>query len=85
MAFFSPFRQPVFHFGDHRRRGPRQIVGALMANGLPAYDAARLGAFVHGAAGERCGRGCIADDLPAAAAAVIAEIENGLINWEKTP
>ena len=53
------------------------VIGALMANGLPVYDAARLGVFVHGMAGERCGRGCIADDLPGAAAAIIAEIENG--------
>ena len=57
------------------------IIGGLLANGLPVYDAARLGAFIHGAAGERCGRGCIADDLPRAAATIIAEIENGLSKW----
>ena len=56
------------------------LIGALLANGLPVYDAARLGVFIHGMAGERCGRGCIADDLPQAAAAVIAEIENALID-----
>ena len=57
------------------------LIGALLANGMLVYDAARLGVFIHGAAGERCGRGCIADDLPRAAAAIIAEIENGLSRW----
>lgn len=53
-------------------------IGALLAQGLPAGDAARAGAYVHGAAGETLGaalgRGAIASDLPAAIAAAIHEI-----------
>jgi NAD(P)H-hydrate epimerase len=45
------------------------ICGALLANGLTPFDAARLGCFLHGLTGELatpCGsRGVIADDLPA--------------------
>lgn len=52
------------------------IIGALLAGGMAVFDAARLGVFIHGAAGERCGRGCIADDLPAASSAIMAELEN---------
>lgn len=43
------------------------ICGALLANGMTAYDAARCGAFLHGAAGEFLvpygSYGIIADDL----------------------
>ena len=44
------------------------VLGALLARGLPAFDAARLGTYVHGAAGDvaaaRVGEdGLIAGDL----------------------
>ena len=52
------------------------IIGALMSSGMTCRDAACLGVFIHGAAGELCGRGCIADDLPPASAKVMAELEN---------
>jgi NAD(P)H-hydrate epimerase len=44
------------------------VIGALLARGLPAFDAARLGAFVHGDAGDRAAaemgeEGLIASDL----------------------
>ena len=55
------------------------LIGALLANGLDAAEAARLGVFIHGRAGETCGRGCIADDLPAAIADVMKKLEKGLI------
>jgi NAD(P)H-hydrate epimerase len=47
------------------------VIGALLARGLEAFDAARLGTYVHGAAGdlaaERLGEeGMIAGDLVAA-------------------
>ena len=54
------------------------LIGALLANGMEAPDAARLGVFIHGRAGERCGRGCIADDLPGKIAAVMNDMENGV-------
>jgi NAD(P)H-hydrate epimerase len=50
-------------------------IGALLAQGLPAGDAARAGVYVHGAAGDALGaalgRGAISSDLPAAIAAAI--------------
>lgn len=54
------------------------ICGSLLAQGYSAFDAARLGAYIHGLAGEilaPCGsRGVIADDLAAAAALAIRRI-----------
>ena len=40
------------------------IIGALLAAKLAPFDAAVLGASLHGRAGELAGRGAIADDLP---------------------
>ena len=40
------------------------IIGALLAMGMPVFDAAVLGASLHGRAGEIAGYGMIADDLP---------------------
>lgn len=54
------------------------LIGALLANGMDAFEAARLGVFIHGRAGEACGRGCIADDLPAVIAGVMKKLEKGL-------
>jgi len=48
------------------------IVG-LMAQGMDAYDAARAGAWLHGRAAELLGPGLIAEDLPSAIPAVLAE------------
>jgi hydroxyethylthiazole kinase-like uncharacterized protein yjeF len=51
-------------------------IGALLAQGLSAIDAARAGVFVHGAAGDQLtevhgARGVLSSDLPAAIAAAI--------------
>jgi NAD(P)H-hydrate epimerase len=54
------------------------LIGALLTNGMSAYSAARLGVFIHGRAGELCGRGCIADDLPMAICTVMEKLENKL-------
>ena len=54
------------------------LIGALLANGMAAPAAAKLGVFVHGRAGELCGRGCIADDLPGAISSVMKKLEKGL-------
>ena len=51
------------------------LVGSLLAQGVPAYDAARLGVFLHGRAGDRLALHLgdagllaseLADELPAA-------------------
>jgi NAD(P)H-hydrate repair Nnr-like enzyme with NAD(P)H-hydrate dehydratase domain len=39
------------------------IVGALMAQGLPAVEAAAAGVYLHGEAGMRAGKGLTAEDL----------------------
>ncbi|MBB3966358.1 NAD(P)H-hydrate dehydratase [Rhizobium metallidurans] len=39
------------------------IVGALMAQGLPAFEAAAAGVYLHGEAGSRAGKGLTAEDL----------------------
>lgn len=55
------------------------IIGALLAQGLPAADAARAGVYLHGLAGERLvaehgRRGVVSSDLPTAVAAVIRDL-----------
>lgn len=54
------------------------LIGALLANGLGADEAAKLGVFIHGRAGETRGRGGIADDFPDAIAAIMKNLEKGL-------
>jgi NAD(P)H-hydrate epimerase len=50
------------------------ILGGLLAQGLPAFEAAALAAWLHGAAAEGAGRGFIADDLPDRLPAVFARL-----------
>ena len=55
------------------------VIGALLAQGLSAVDAARAGVFVHGRAGDQLAkihgeRGVISSDLPVVVAGVIHEI-----------
>ena len=55
------------------------LIGALLANGSAPATAARSAVLIHGRAGENLGRGAVADDLPRAAAAVMAKLEKRLI------
>jgi hydroxyethylthiazole kinase-like uncharacterized protein yjeF len=48
------------------------IVAAMRARGLPAFEAACAGAWIHGRAAEAAGPGLIADDLLAAIPAILA-------------
>ncbi len=40
------------------------IIGGLMAQGVPAFEAASIGVWMHGEAGREAGPGLIAEDLP---------------------
>ena len=42
------------------------IIAALLAGGMPAFEAAAAAAWLHGEAAFRCGAGLIAEDLPPA-------------------
>lgn len=54
------------------------VIAALIAQGLPIAEAARLGVYVHGAAGDALftthGRGALSSDLPEAIAHAIAAL-----------
>jgi hydroxyethylthiazole kinase-like uncharacterized protein yjeF len=39
------------------------MIGALLAQGMPAFEAAAAGVYLHGEAGKRAGRGMTAEDL----------------------
>ena len=47
------------------------VIAALLAGGMPAFEAATAAAWVHGEAAFRCGPGLIAEDLPARIPAAI--------------
>ena len=56
------------------------ILGTFLAQGMNGYDAARLGAYFHGEAGDQLSssigkRGMIASDLPKAVASIIKKYE----------
>ena len=50
------------------------MIGGLMAQGMPAWEAACAGAWIHGAAGSAFGPGVIADDLPDLIPPVLARL-----------
>ncbi len=55
------------------------LIAALLAGGMPAWDAACAGAWLHGRAGQIVGPGLIAEDLPAAIArAIVGLVAEGL-------
>ncbi len=47
------------------------LIAALLAGGMPAWEAACAGAWLHGRAGEMLGVGLVAEDLPVAIARAI--------------
>jgi len=55
------------------------IIGGLLAQGLPGFEAACAGVWVHGASATMCGRGLIAEDLPSAIPAVLQNLDRGAV------
>jgi hydroxyethylthiazole kinase-like uncharacterized protein yjeF len=52
-------------------------IAALMAQGMPAFEAACAGVWLNGEAANRLGQGMIAEDLPKSLAKVIAKLAAG--------
>ncbi|MCB1489628.1 MAG: NAD(P)H-hydrate dehydratase, partial [Bauldia sp.] len=50
------------------------IIGGLMGQGMPAFDAATAGVWMHGAAAARFGRGLIAEDIPEALPGLLSRL-----------
>ncbi|MQT12065.1 NAD(P)H-hydrate dehydratase [Segnochrobactrum spirostomi] len=50
------------------------LIGGLVAQGMPAFEAAAMAVWVHGAAGDAVGPGLIAEDLAPAVRGVIAKL-----------
>jgi NAD(P)H-hydrate repair Nnr-like enzyme with NAD(P)H-hydrate dehydratase domain len=51
------------------------MICGLLAQGMPAYEAACAAVWLHGAAGRILGRGLIAEDLPDAISAAFRMID----------
>jgi hydroxyethylthiazole kinase-like uncharacterized protein yjeF len=54
------------------------IVGGLLAQGVPAFEAACIGVWMHGEAGAEAGPGLIAEDLPEVLPAVLRRLYDRL-------
>lgn len=54
------------------------IIGGLLAQGVPAFEAASIGAWMHGEAGQEFGPGLIAEDLPEMLPAVLRNLYDEL-------
>ncbi|MBU6236084.1 MAG: NAD(P)H-hydrate dehydratase, partial [Alphaproteobacteria bacterium] len=50
------------------------LTGGLLAQGMPAFDAACAAVWIHGEAGVRLGAGLVASDLPQEAGHVLHEL-----------
>ncbi len=56
------------------------LIAGLLAQGMPAFEAACAGAWLHADAARRFGPGLIAEDLPALVPQSLAAVENGRVN-----
>jgi NAD(P)H-hydrate repair Nnr-like enzyme with NAD(P)H-hydrate dehydratase domain len=50
------------------------MIGGLLAQRMPAFEAASAGVWLHGAAGRKAGPGLISEDLPEALPSVLADL-----------
>ncbi|RVC56728.1 NAD(P)H-hydrate dehydratase, partial [Mesorhizobium sp. M00.F.Ca.ET.038.03.1.1] len=55
------------------------IIAGLLAQGMPAFEAACAGVWIHAEAGSRFGPGLIAEDLPLAMLPVLRELMQNTI------
>jgi hydroxyethylthiazole kinase-like uncharacterized protein yjeF len=55
------------------------LIGGLVAQGMPAFEAAAAGVWLHGEAANRAGRGLIADDLVEALPAALAQVTSNQV------
>ncbi len=55
------------------------LAAGLMAQGMPPFEAACTAVYIHGAAARQLGYGLMAEDLPAAAAKIIAGLIGALV------
>jgi NAD(P)H-hydrate repair Nnr-like enzyme with NAD(P)H-hydrate dehydratase domain len=54
------------------------ITGGMLAQHVPAFEAACIGAWMHGEAGQEFGPGLIAEDLPEVLPAVLRNLYDEL-------
>jgi len=52
------------------------IITGLLAQHMPAFEAAAAAAWLHGAAAQNCGRGLVAEDLAEQLPAILKELDN---------
>jgi ADP-dependent NAD(P)H-hydrate dehydratase / NAD(P)H-hydrate epimerase len=50
------------------------MIGGLMAQGMPPFESACAGAYLHGLAGQGFGRGLVASDLPDLLPAILQDL-----------
>jgi NAD(P)H-hydrate repair Nnr-like enzyme with NAD(P)H-hydrate dehydratase domain len=50
------------------------MIGGLLAQGVPAFEAASIGVWMHGEAAHEAGPGLIAEDLPETLPAVFRRL-----------
>jgi hydroxyethylthiazole kinase-like uncharacterized protein yjeF len=56
------------------------IIGGLLAQGMPPFEAASAAVWLHGAAGRHFGPGLIAEDIPESLPAVFRTLYGGLLS-----